>query len=174
MSRIHKICYKKKIVISLLSKLLGGLNKKAYIITSAIITIFIFFLASLVINILFNNIEDIEYLRDLNIYLIFFLTVIIVPFIETFVFQKVIIEFIINRFPQYNLYFSIIISALIFASFHCYSTAYFIGIMFIGLNFSFFYILSMKRKDVSPFLHVTFLHMLMNFISFLLNDVFQK
>ncbi|MFV8344673.1 type II CAAX prenyl endopeptidase Rce1 family protein [Flavobacterium sp. ZB4P13] len=157
-----------------LKKKLLGLNKKAYIFTSVIVTIILFLLTSIVINILFNNIEDIGYLKDLDIFLIFFLTVIIVPFIETFFFQKLIIEFIIKRFPKRSLYFSALISALVFAIFHSYSVAYFIGIIFIGLNFSSFYILTMKRNDINPYLHVCFLHALMNFISFLLNDIFQK
>jgi lipoprotein signal peptidase len=100
---------------------------------------------------------------------ILFLTVIIAPLLETFVFQYLIIEILYKL--KINDEIIIWVSALAFSLSHYYNFIYILAILFPGFLFSSFYLYLKKSKYKSPFLAVILLHAISNFIVFVINDI---
>ena len=100
---------------------------------------------------------------------IFTLAVIIAPLIETFIFQYLIIEFLL-RFKKINIITIILVSALAFGLSHNYDFIYVLVICITGFIYASYY-LYLKTKGIKfPFLYICSLHALWNFLSFILND----
>lgn len=103
----------------------------------------------------------------------FFIAVLIGPFIETLLFQHLIIKFILNKRTTATLV-SCTVSAILFAISHYYSWAYILKTFISGLIFaSLFLIISHKRQN--PVLIVFLAHAIYNCIGFIVdisNDSF--
>ena len=113
---------------------------------------------------------DIPFLEQLSLAEIFTLTVIIAPLIETFIFQYLIIEFLL-RFKKIKVNIIIFVSALAFGCTHYYNFIYVLVMCVIGFVFASYY-LYLKIKDIKfPFLYIFSLHALWNFLVFILDDV---
>ncbi len=146
------------------------LRQWKFFILGTLLAILFFLLINILISIFSNELKDLPFLKDKSIFFIFFLTVIFAPIFETFFFQKIIIDFLKEKLDFFK---PIFISSFIFALFHIYSVTYFIATFFLGLIFGFFYAIANLRKDISPFFFVVYLHALLNFISFILNDILK-
>lgn len=96
--------------------------------------------------------------------------VIVVPLIETLLFQSLIIEIIckIIKRPRRNIYFAVIVSSLAFALNHTYSFSYVIITFFIGIIFALAYYLGRYRKE-SAIILVSIIHSMYNLLSSLYN-----
>lgn len=160
-------------MLQLYNKLLL-IEKRKFVILSIIATVLLLVLTSFVVSLLFENHQDISFLKDWSNTKIFVITVLIIPFIETFLFQTLLIEFWLNKklkSSRRRLLYLIFIPTLIFSFFHIYSIGYFIGSLMLGFIFSFLYIITMDRKDINAFLFVSFIHFIINLIAFLSNDL---
>lgn len=94
--------------------------------------------------------------------------VIIGPLLETLIFQALIIYVVcrIIKRPRYNLYASVLISAIAFGLNHCYNPYYVLYTFLIGIILAFVYYISRYRR-MSPTLTVFIIHALLNFIAFI-------
>lgn len=95
-----------------------------------------------------------------------FLVVIISPFIETAIFQYIIIELLFDKFKKEII---CIVSAIIFACTHLYNLMYFIFAFIIGLTFAYLYLIGRLKKR--GFLYVYMTHIIYNFIAVTLNHL---
>ena len=97
-----------------------------------------------------------------------FIGVLVVPFVETLVFQTLIISIICNiiKRPKYSLYTSILISAMAFALNHSYNIYYILNTFLAGIILAFAYYISRYRK-MSATLTIFIIHSIWNSISFL-------
>lgn len=97
-----------------------------------------------------------------------FIGVLVVPFFETLIFQTLIISIICNiiKRPRYNLYISVMISAMAFALNHSYNIYYVLYTLIIGIILSFGYYISRYRK-MSATITIFLIHSIWNSISFL-------
>lgn len=94
------------------------------------------------------------------------LTTVLIPFIETVIFQGFVIHAIRLRTKKKGwLCLSIGLSAFLFGVAHCYNTFYIFFGVIIGIVFAFAYYLSIYRKE-SPILTVTLIHGLVNLAAF--------
>jgi len=77
------------------------------------------------------------------------IAVIVVPIIETLLFQSLIIEVIckIIKRPRRNIYIAVIASSLAFALNHTYSLSYVIFAFFVGIIYALAYYLGRYRKE---------------------------
>ena len=113
---------------------------------------------------------DIPFLEGLSLAEIFTITVIIAPLIETFIFQYLIIEFLF-RFKKIKLNIIILVSALAFGLAHNYNFFYVLVICISGFIYASYY-LYLKIKNIKfPFLYISSLHALWNFLALILDDV---
>jgi hypothetical protein len=90
----------------------------------------------------------------------FFITVIIVPVIETFLFQYLI--FTILDYYKIDKKYIILISGIIFGFTHYYSPFYIFYTIIVGFLYAYIYLLCQLRKEY-PFLIVLMIHGLYNF-----------
>ena len=114
--------------------------------------------------------------QNLPLFIIFFNKVILAPLLETFIFQFILLELLMNIFKKnkYQHLISILGSGLAFGLAHYTNThnpVYTIWTVIGGLFLATIYVLSKIRKDVTPFLMVFFSHALINLVSFVLNDI---
>jgi len=101
-------------------------------------------------------------------YVVFFVSVLFAPFIETLIFQSLI--FSVGR--KFNLKDSLIIflSTILFASIHYYNLAYFLVIVFLGFFYSFtFSYISKRENNFTAFLFVSSIHAVNNLVAFLVD-----
>ena len=116
------------------------------------------------------EITEVPFLEGLSLAEIFTLTVIIGPLIETFIFQYLIIEFLII-FKKIKVNIIILVSSLAFGCSHYYNFIYVLVMCVGGFIFASYY-LYLKIKEIRfPFLYIFSLHALWNFMAFILNDV---
>lgn len=128
------------------------------------------FLTSYLISLYDEILLDIDpYFEGFSLMEIFFLTVIIAPLLETFVFQYLIVEILYKL--NINDEIIIWVATLAFSLSHYYNFIYILAILFPGFLFSSFYLYLKKRKYKFPFLAVTVLHAISNFIVFIINDI---
>jgi len=155
------------------------ISKRKFILLSLIIP----FIYTLSLALLSNFIEigpiNKETLfQNSSLFKIFFLLVILGPFIETLVFQVIVIEIITKIFKQKNQhYIGILASGFAFGLAHYTNThnpIYTFFAIIAGILFASIYVFSKIRKDINPFILVFFSHSLINFFSFLINHLFNK
>jgi len=101
------------------------------------------------------------------------IAVIVVPLLETLLFQSLIVEIIckIIKRPRKNLYIAVIVSSLAFALNHTYSLSYVIFAFFVGVIYALAYYLGRYRKEGAIIL-VFILHAMDNLLSSLYNLIF--
>jgi membrane protease YdiL (CAAX protease family) len=108
--------------------------------------------------------------EDVGPIIFFFLAVVLVPFIETVLFQALIIKVNLKRSRGNSNIYPIIISAIAFSLMHIYSMIYVVTTFFIGLCLATLYIIVKKRKQ-SPILVVSTVHAIHNLIVFTLEQI---
>ena len=98
------------------------------------------------------------------------IAVIVVPLLETLLFQSLIIEIIckIIKRPRKNIYIAVIVSSLAFALNHTYSLSYVIFAFFVGIIYALAYYLGRYRKEGGIIL-VFILHAMDNLAASLYN-----
>lgn len=89
--------------------------------------------------------------------------VLLVPFLETMIYQYLIIDYLLKKFPS-NYLFATSVSTLVFAASHFYSAEYIIKTVLSGFLYSSLYIIFIK-KNVQPIIHVALAHSLYNLIA---------
>jgi len=111
-------------------------------------------------------------LEDLPIIIKLIVFSVIAPFIETFIFQFIIIEFLLS-FIKKNKYLVILLSGFLFGFahyFNMYNLIYSIAAMVAGIIFATIYIIAKDRKDIYfPFLLVFGVHAFINLTSEIIN-----
>jgi len=107
-----------------------------------------------------------------NIVLDLLIAVIVVPLLETLLFQSLIIEIIckIIKRPRKNICIALIVSSLAFSLNHTYSLSYVIMTFFWGIIFALAYYLGRYRKE-SAIILVFLIHSLYNLSSSLYNMI---
>ncbi len=103
-----------------------------------------------------------------------FLTIIGIPWIETVLFQSLIIGGIcafVKR-PRYNFYLSIGLSAVLFGLSHSFNIYYMIWTTSVGIIIGFAYYIA-RYKTNWPFLPVFIIHALWNSIGFIGDFIYQ-
>ena len=137
-----------------------------------LIDVFFTLIGSLVVNFFDSSLIETE-LNTANFSLleIFFVTVLIGPVLETFIFQFLIIEILLKLKIKNNLI--ILISTLAFSLSHNYNLIYILLIIFPGILYSTYYLFLKIENQKTPFLNIFLLHLLSNFVSFILDDVIQ-
>ncbi len=106
---------------------------------------------------------------------IFIVSVIIAPLFETLIYQYSVIEgalFILKKRNYANV-LAILLSGLLFGVSHPYSISYLAIATIMGWSFAIFYVVAKSRKDISPFLLILVVHMVLNTIAFVINDVLK-
>lgn len=100
----------------------------------------------------------------------FLATVILAPFLETIIFQVIVIELLIRL--RVRPLIAILTSALLFALSHNYHIFYILAVLPSGILFAYYYYILRKRKGVLfAFLVIALLHALLNLLAFLGNHV---
>ncbi|WP_394353722.1 CPBP family intramembrane glutamic endopeptidase [Echinicola salinicaeni] len=154
------------------------IHRSSFLLSLCVLNILFCFL----ISILFSEIGEsdvakINYLEEESLTNIFLFTVIIAPFLETFLFQFLIIEtvlFIFNKFRiSHSIYFAIAISSLAFGLSHSYNLYYVLFTLLAGVLYASFYLLAKKRHDLNGYLTVVLIHACTNFFGFILMDVLK-
>lgn len=152
-------------------KLIPSVN---YLIKArAYIFILIFYFPSLLLGIItaFLPEPDMEgSLTTDNIALDFLIAIIVVPLIETLLFQSLIIEIICKliKRPRKNIWVAVLASSLAFAFNHMYSIGYVIITLLAGIILAFAYYLGRYRKE-SAIILVFLIHSLYNLSTSLYN-----
>jgi uncharacterized protein len=111
--------------------------------------------------------------NDVGLVVFFFLVVGLVPFLETVIFQALIIELVkeyLKRFRWNSNIFPIIVSAIAFSLIHIYSLIYVVITFFMGLCLAYTYIIVKKRKQ-NPILIVSIVHAFHNLIVFTIENI---
>lgn len=105
--------------------------------------------------------------------LLIFQAVLIIPILETLIFQFSIIKFIqlVIRPKLINFWISVFASALCFGLVHNFSLYYQIITFFVGLLYAFIFYISQYRKDLPALLIITIIHASWNFSVFILNKL---
>lgn len=146
---------------------------KFFITINPIIFISLFLTASFLITLVtllfppLSNPND-EILNIKNQYEKFFLVVILIPLIETLIFQYSVICticYFIKR-KRSNFYISLLLSAFFFSLNHAYDYYYMIYAFFIGLILAFAFYISRYRRQNSILL-VSIIHSLWNLIGYI-------
>lgn len=101
----------------------------------------------------------------------FFIAVIFAPFLETLIFQYVIISYIISKKSKAFL-LSCFVSAILFGLSHYYSAAYILKTFLSGLIFGTLYLVVVKKK-ANAIIVVTIAHALFNFIGFCVKNLIK-
>ena len=106
-----------------------------------------------------------------NDYIILLFVAVIGPFIETFIFQFLLINMVkaIIGNTRYTFFLSVMIPALLFGFSHYYNRSYIIAASIIGIILSSTYYISQFIRKENGFLIVFLLHGLNNLLAFLTN-----
>jgi len=153
-------------------------TKKKFVFGSFFIPLFYTLLVSAFASFLLKENIDIHSsnLENLTIIEKLIAFIIIAPFIETFIFQFIIIEILLS-FIKKNEVLVILLSGFLFGFahyFNAYNIIYSILAMVAGILFASIYIIAKDRKDIYfPFLLVFGSHAFINFLSEFIN-FFQK
>ena len=123
--------------------------------------------ASITISLLSNERPEVPFPNYGKLFL-FFVAVLVSPFIETILFQALPL-IIIKKFVKhkYKLWVYLSFSALIFMLFHPYNITYIIVTLVIGFIFAFFYYVATFRKEPAIIL-ISIIHSIYNLIVFVL------
>lgn len=154
-----------------MSKLLEYFSKLEYnrfIVASIFLSLATYFCITLFLH--FTGLEisqKDDFFANKGLLIIFLSTVIIAPILETFLYQFLIINYLVKQKKIIAIY----VSAVFFGISHYYSILYIVSTFFLGLCFAFVFVVSKRRKDVSPFWFVTLIHGIINAIAFFFNDL---
>jgi hypothetical protein len=96
----------------------------------------------------------------------FFVGVVLAPFIETFLFQHIVI--ITLQKLKINLNLIVLICGAIFGLMHMYSVGYVLGAFITGVLYSLLYLI-MQKKQCNPIVIVAICHSAFNLIAFIVN-----
>lgn len=151
--------------VNILKKYIKNINFFYYIIFTSILQIIISYIFGIVAE--FLNINDalkgVDFSKLSNLE-IFTIAVIIIPLIETLIFQYFIINIWI--YTKKNIYIGIFLSSMFFAISHAYNIIYVINMFIMGLILAYSFVLSKNRKW-KAFWVVYSIHSLYNFFVFL-------
>lgn len=107
-----------------------------------------------------------------SIYVIFIISVIVAPVIETFIFQLAVIE--IGYEFKLRGRLLVLLSAILFGISHYYNWVYAMVMVFTGFIFAYSYVFIRNQYDIAKAtLFVASLHAASNLVSFLNNNVFN-
>ncbi len=122
-----------------------------------------------------DTFETLLLLDDKPLIIVFLVTVVIAPLIETVIYQFAIIVIVFHFFGTriYSIILAILLSSIIFGLSHYYNPTYAIVATFVGLSFAVFYVLAKFRKDISAVFLIFFTHSLLNFTAFIINDILK-
>ena len=139
----------------------------------AYIFILVFFFPSVVLGVITTFLPEPDMAGSFateSIVLDLLIAVIVVPLLETLLFQSLIIEIIckIIKRPRKNICIAVIVSSLAFALNHTYSLSYIIMAFFWGIIFASAYYLGRYRKE-SAIILVYIIHAVYNLSSSLYN-----
>ena len=129
------------------------INKLKFIFFSILFGVSIDLILSILLPLSKEIVIENDFLEGKSLIYIFLTTVIIIPFIETLLFQFIIIEgyFIILRKNNKAIILAILTSSIVFGLSHSYSLNYILLGLIIGFYLSLIYVLAKLRKDISPF-----------------------
>jgi hypothetical protein len=111
-----------------------------------------------------------EIFSDQDLVYIFFLTCIVAPLIETFLFQSFAIM-LTKKLLSKNICIQAGISAMLFSLAHLYNTWYIFFSFIIGLVFATGYIAYFRRGGITAFAAIATAHFLRNLAAFTLNAI---
>src|SRR5690606_10580287 len=133
------------------------INKLKFIFFSILFGVSIDLILSILLPLSKEIVIENDFLEGKSLIYIFLTTVIIIPFIETLLFQFIIIEgyFIILRKNNKAIILAILTSSIVFGLSHSYSLNYILLVLIIGFYLSLIYVLAKLRKDISPFFLVS-------------------
>jgi hypothetical protein len=101
----------------------------------------------------------------------FFIYVIIVPIIETFIFNF-LIQFLLSKFIK-SYYIVILLASVFFGLSHGYGQLYMICTFFGGLIMNtFYYLIAVQHNTINAFLFTYLLHAMHNFTGFVIIELF--
>lgn len=152
------------------------ISKYKFIYISILTVLFWTIIISFVGNLAGNTvIHNESFLIDKSYFYKFNIKVLVAPFLETLIFQFLIIEFLFAIFKNY--FICIVISSLIFGILHFFNShnlIYTLAAIITGFLFASIYIISKNRKDLNAFLIVMLVHSSSNFFAFLINDILNS
>lgn len=154
-------------MIGFLYKIKGNSNIALYFFVLLIDNIYSI-IASTIVNLIDSSLIE-GFQADLSLIETFIITVLIGPLIETFIFQFLIIE--VLWFFKIKTNYIVWISAILFSLSHNYNYIYIILILFPGLLYASFYLYLKLEKIKRPFLIIYSIHLISNFIAFIINDI---
>lgn len=102
-----------------------------------------------------------------DLFVRFFLHVLIAPFLETVIFQMLVIEGL-SRLKVRPL-IAVVVSAVLFSLAHSYSVVYMFAVFPAGLLFGYYYYLLRTGDKAIAFLSVAALHAAVNFLTYMNN-----
>jgi hypothetical protein len=111
-----------------------------------------------------NNLEKVNY---------FFMSIVLGPLFETFIFQFSVIK-VIRLFikkAKWGLYISVPFSALLFSLNHSYSIAYMVATFLTGLVYAVAFYIAQYRRDFPAFIIVAIIHSSWNIFAFSMNEI---
>ncbi|KYG84755.1 hypothetical protein AWW67_01540 [Roseivirga seohaensis] len=141
----------------------------------AIQLVVIIFLSVVVSNV-DPSLTEIDWLNDLSLFDIFLLSVIVVPLVETCIFQFFIIEstFLFIENSSWAEKIALILSSILFGLSHYYNIYYIVIMIFIGLFYCWIYIFIRNWKSrKSAFWSLTLIHATNNLFAFIVDDVLK-
>jgi len=99
----------------------------------------------------------------------FWLSIVLAPLIETFLFTMLIIEFSLHLFQRVKIknYIAILFSAILFSWSHNFSVVYIIYAFITGLIYGWLYLLTKNRGVFMAFSTVFLVHFINNSVAFL-------
>ncbi len=151
-----------------------------FLVTISLIGILLSFSMAFIESYFVNDItvESSMNLQDLTVGAIVD-AVLISPFIETFIFQYMLIfgisSILEKRFSFKSYPLAILISALLFGAIHCDSFSYVISAFIMGIYFGYIAVVSevLRKQKISVLVSVFFVHALVNLISILIVFYYQ-
>ncbi len=149
-----------------LIKKLGQINVLIYVFMSNLIILFFTLVISTILKVEVVANGPISKLEsELPIIVVYLLLIFLMPIVETYVFQKLIIDFILKKKGGKG--FAILISAIVFSIFHYYSFTYIFMILPIGIVLATSYVVYKYSKKINPFFVVFIIHMINNIMAVL-------
>jgi len=146
-------------------------NKLGLFITAFVVLYSLTIILSIIGNCLQEDALTVKFLEGKNPLWVFFLTVILAPVVETFIFQYGIIELSLWIRSRFTKEIAIILSALVFGMEHGYNTIYMVLAIIMGAALAFYYLLFKKYTTGFAVAAIMVLHALLNFVNFLINNV---
>lgn len=143
-------------------KQISSLSLLPYVVVFTVLSFLVSFLLNVVIYLIGIETEHVltPSLKHSGIFKIILMGVFLAPIIETFIFQKLLFDFLSDKI---KVRFIILISALCFGFSHFYDLVYVINTFFIGIIFAIAYTL-WKKRNITPFWIVVIIHLLHNLI----------